>query len=148
MPGEIGDLNNFNYQNRSYRSSCAQASQFEYASNRLVERYNLGVFILKLRKSLKDQEWNNVEAILNNVDAKKMDTVYDEEIERARSEYENHMIIDSCTKAIEVGKVTGTVENPVLENVSADKIHKALDSTKGMLRITSSASVDLCMHDA
>ena len=49
------------------------------------------------------------------------------------------MIIDSCTKAIEVGKVTGTVENPVLENVSADKIHKALDSTKGMLRITSSA---------
>ena len=38
LPGEIGDLNNFNYlKTEAIEAAVAQASQFEYASNRLVE---------------------------------------------------------------------------------------------------------------
>ena len=55
------DLNNFNYlKTEALEAAVYQASQFEYASNNLW-KIQPRSFILKLRKSLKDQEWNNVE---------------------------------------------------------------------------------------
>jgi hypothetical protein len=140
LPGELGDEGNFAFiKTENLEDAVQEASKFDFASNNLVKRHYTGVTVLKLRKTLKDQDWETVIALLKNIDKKKIDDICINEIQRAQDEYENWKIISSSMEAIAVGKVTGTLNKPNIEEVHSDKIHEVFRHTSEMARSSKKA---------
>jgi myosin heavy subunit len=117
-----------------------EANEVGTNSQASSKRKNCAEFILMLRRALKDKNWGKLEIALKNMTNYSVESVCTAEIERAKDEHANWKIISLCSKAVELGRVSGSIEAPNLEACSVQEMDTAVANVEMLGHKTQEAS--------